>query len=151
MRIHDLKSSPKSIKKRKRVGRGEGSGHGKTSGRGHKGQKARSGAGVKPGFEGGQMPLARRIPKLRGYGNRSLHRIDYQIVNVKSLNMFRNDEVITPKLLYKKGLIKKLDKPVKVLGDGNLEKKVTVKAQFFSRSAKKKIENIGGKVEVLNA
>ena len=150
MRIHNLKSSPKSTKKRKRVGRGEGSGHGKTSGRGHKGQKARSGSSIKPGFEGGQMPLHRRIPKLRGYGNRSLHRMVYQIVNVESLNLFKNGQTITNKLLYKEGLIKKLDRPVKILGNGNLDKKLTVKTQAFSKSAREKIENKEGKVEVLN-
>lgn len=151
MRIHDLRSSPKSRKSRKRVGRGESSGHGKTSGRGHKGQKARSGSSIKPGFEGGQMPLHRRLPKLRGYGNRSRHRINYQIVNVKSLNIFKDDEEITPKLLHEIGLVKKLNKPIKILGDGNLEKKVIVKAHAFTKSAREKIEKKGGKVEMLNA
>ncbi|RKD34131.1 50S ribosomal protein L15 [Thermohalobacter berrensis] len=147
MKLHELRPNDGSTKNRKRVGRGHGSGLGKTSGKGHKGQNARSGGGVRPGFEGGQMPLHRRLPK-RGFNN-SRFATEYVIVNIKDLNVFENDTEVTPELLKENGLIKNMKDGVKILGDGELEKKLTVKAHKFSKSAVEKIESAGGKVEVI--
>ncbi|ADL42166.1 ribosomal protein L15 [Caldicellulosiruptor obsidiansis OB47] len=147
MKLYELKPAPGSKKSRKRVGRGESSGHGKTSTRGHKGQWARSGGGVRPGFEGGQMPLTRRIPK-RGFKN--INKKVYTEVNVEKLERFDNDTVITPELLLKERVISKIEKDgVKILGRGELTKRLTVKVQKVSEGARKKIEAAGGKVEVI--
>lgn len=146
MNLSELKSPAGSNKNKKRVGRGIGSGHGKTSTRGHKGQKARSGGGVRPGFEGGQMPLQRRIPK-RGFNN--IFRKEYVIINVKDLNRFEDGTEVTPELLLQAGLIKSLKDEVKVLGDGDLEKKLVVKVHKVSQQAQDKVAARGGKVEVI--
>ncbi|MBO8158058.1 50S ribosomal protein L15 [Thermosyntropha sp.] len=146
MRLDELKSPAGANKRPKRVGRGPGSGHGKTSTRGHKGQKARSGGGVRPGFEGGQMPLQRRIPK-RGFTN--IFKKEYAIVNVKDLNVFEDGTEITPELLISRGLIKSVKDGVKILGDGELEKKLVVRAHKVSKQAEEKINARGGKVEVI--
>ncbi|NSL52573.1 50S ribosomal protein L15 [Calidifontibacillus erzurumensis] len=146
MKLHELKPAVGSRKERNRVGRGMGSGNGKTSGRGHKGQKARSGGGVRLGFEGGQMPLFQRLPK-RGFTN--INRKEYAIVNVETLNRFENGTEVTPELLLETGVVSKLKSGVKVLGNGKLEKNLTVKAHKFSASAKEAIEAAGGKTEVV--
>jgi large subunit ribosomal protein L15 len=146
MRLHDLRPAAGSTKNRKRVGRGTGSGLGTTAGRGMNGQNSRSGGGVRPGFEGGQMPLFRRLPK-RGFTNRN--KKQWAIVNVEALNAFENETVITPELLIESGHVKKLNDGLKILGDGNLEKKLTVKANKFTQSAISKIEAAGGKAEVI--
>ncbi|EOD01009.1 50S ribosomal protein L15 [Caldisalinibacter kiritimatiensis] len=146
MKLHELRPSEGSIKKGKRVGRGRASGLGKTSGRGQDGQNSRSGGGVRPGFEGGQMPLYRRLPK-RGFTN--IFAKKYTVVNVKDLNRFEDETEVTPELLKEAGIIKKLQDGVKILGDGELSKKLTVKAHKFSSSAVEKIEANGGKVEVI--
>ena len=145
MNLADLAPAPGSRKKRKRVGRGPGSGHGKTSCRGHKGQNSRSGGGVKPGFEGGQMPLQRRLPK-RGFTN--IFQKTFSIVNVGSLEKLEESE-ITPEVLIKQGLVRKIQDGVKILGTGELTKSVTVKAHAFSASAKEKIEKARGTAEVI--
>ena len=147
MRIHDLKPAPGSVKKRKRVGRGHGSGYGKTSGRGHKGQLSRSGGGKGPGFEGGQNPLVRRIPKLPGFINH--WRIEYATVNVSKLARFADGTEVNAELLAGEWIIRKADMPLKVLGDGELEKKLIVKAAAFTATAKEKIEKAGGVAEVI--
>lgn len=146
MKLHELKSPPGANKRTKRVGRGPGSGHGKTSTRGHKGQKARSGGGVRLGFEGGQMPLQRRIPK-RGFTN--IFKKEYAIINVKDLNVFEDGTEVTPELLIANGLIKSVKDGVKILGDGDLDKKLTVKAHKISKQAEEKVTAKGGKVEVI--
>ncbi|GAQ24676.1 MULTISPECIES: 50S ribosomal protein L15 [Tepidanaerobacter] len=146
MRLHDLYPAEGVNKKSKRVGRGIGSGHGKTSTRGHKGQNARSGGGVRPGFEGGQMPLYRRIPK-RGFNN--IFKKEISVVNVEDLNVFEENTKVTPELLIEKGIIKKVKDGVKVLGNGDLKVKVDVQANAFSKSAQEKIEALGGKAEVI--
>ncbi|MCF6465281.1 50S ribosomal protein L15 [Clostridium sp. Cult2] len=149
MKLNDLRPQiGGGTKKRKRVGRGIGSGYGKTSGKGHKGQKSRSGGGVRPGFEGGQMPLIRRLPK-RGFTN--IFAKEYAIINVEDLNKFEDNTVITPEFLINEGVIKrgKAIDGVKVLGDGDINKKLTVKAHKFSKTAAEKIEAAGGKVEVI--
>ncbi len=147
MKLDELKSPPGSIKRIKRVGRGMGSGHGKTSTRGHKGQKSRSGGGIRPGFEGGQMPLQRRIPK-RGFTN--IFKTDYAIVNVKDLNVFEDGTIITPELLVNQGIIKKVKSGgVKVLGNGELQRKLIVKANKISKQAAGKIADLGGEIEVI--
>ncbi|HHX75082.1 MAG: 50S ribosomal protein L15 [Firmicutes bacterium] len=146
MRLHDLKSPEGARTGKKRVGRGIGSGHGKTSGAGHKGQKARSGGGVRPGFEGGQMPLQRAVPK-RGFTN--IFKKEYNEVNVARLNVFADGTEVTPALLKQQGLIKSMKDGVRILGAGELEKQLTVKAQGFSKTAVEKIEKAGGKVEVI--
>jgi len=133
-------------KRKKRVGRGPGSGHGKTSTRGHKGQMSRSGAKKRPWFEGGQMPLQRRVPK-RGFTN--IFKKEYQIVNMSSLSKCKKEEPITPEVLKNLGLIKKGKEPVKILGEGELSSPLTVFANAFSKKAKEKIEASGGKAEVL--
>ncbi|KEF36499.1 LSU ribosomal protein L15P [Schinkia azotoformans MEV2011] len=146
MKLHELKPAEGSRKERNRVGRGMASGNGKTSGRGHKGQGARSGGGVRPGFEGGQMPLFQRLPK-RGFTN--INRKDYTIVNVETLNRFENGTEVTPELLLETGVVSKLNSGVKILGNGKLEKNLTVKAHKFSSAAKEAIEAAGGKTEVV--
>ena len=130
----------------KRIGRGAGSGNGKTSGKGHKGQKARAGRGMRPGFEGGQMPLQRRVPK-RGFNN--VFRTEYNVVNLSALNQFEDGATVDIQALMDKGLVKGLKDGVKVLGNGELTRKLTVSANAFSKSAKEKIEAAGGKAEVL--
>ncbi|HEY5502964.1 MAG TPA: 50S ribosomal protein L15 [Candidatus Anoxymicrobiaceae bacterium] len=148
MSLHNLKPAPGSRTDRKRIGRGMGSGHGKTSGRGHKGQNARSGSGTRVGFEGGQMPLYRRVPKLGGFTPRN--RKVYAIVNVSDLEeRFDEASVVDPASLAACGLIKKERENVKILGDGELKKNLTVKAHAFTRSAREKIESAGGKAEVI--
>ncbi|WP_217588939.1 50S ribosomal protein L15 [Lentibacillus saliphilus] len=146
MKLHELKAAEGSRKTRNRVGRGMSSGNGKTSGRGHKGQKARSGGGTRPGFEGGQLPLFQRLPK-RGFTN--IHRKEFAIVNLDALNRFEDGTEITPELLLEEGVVSKLKSGIKVLGNGTVEKKVTVKAHKFSASAKQAIEAAGGKTEVI--
>lgn len=146
MKLHDLYPAEGANKKSKRVGRGIGSGHGKTSTRGHKGQNARSGGGVRPGFEGGQMPLYRRIPK-RGFNN--IFKKEISVLNVEDLNVFEENTKVTPELLIEKGIIKKVKDGVKVLGNGDLKVKIDVQANAFSKSAQEKIEALGGKAEVI--
>ncbi|MED4989732.1 MULTISPECIES: 50S ribosomal protein L15 [Parageobacillus] len=146
MKLHELQPAPGSRKERTRVGRGIGSGKGKTSGRGQKGQNARSGGGVRLGFEGGQTPLFRRLPK-RGFTN--INRKEYTIVNLDKLNRFEDGTEVTPELLLETGVISKLKSGVKILGKGQIEKKLTVKAHKFSASAKEAIEAAGGKTEVI--
>ncbi|MFU0799772.1 MAG: 50S ribosomal protein L15 [Xylanivirga thermophila] len=146
MKIHELKPAEGAVVSPKRVGRGTGSGLGKTSGRGHKGQKARSGGGVRPGFEGGQMPLSRRLPK-RGFTN--IFAKVYSEVNLAQLEVFEEGTVVTPDLLVEKGIIKKLNDGVKILGDGEISKKLIVRAHKFSKTAQQKIEAVGGKAEVM--
>lgn len=146
MKLHELKPSEGSRKVRNRVGRGIGSGNGKTSGKGHKGQNARSGGGVRPGFEGGQMPLFQRLPK-RGFTN--INRKDYAVINLDRLNSFDEGTEVTPELLLETGAISKLKAGVKILGNGKLENKLTVKANKFSASAKEAIEAAGGTAEVI--
>ena len=146
MYIHELSPAEGSKKDVKRVGRGHGSGWGKTSGKGHKGQNARSGGGVRPGFEGGQMPLARRIPK-RGFNN--IFAAKMATVNVSSLEIFKEGTEVDAELLLASGLVSKIDNGVKILGNGELTKNLTVKADAFFASAKEKIEKAGGKAEVM--
>ena len=145
MKLHELSPAVGSAKEAKRIGRGHGSGNGKTAGKGHKGQKARSGRGMQIGFEGGQMPLQRRVPK-RGFNN--IFATRYAIINVSDLNAFDNNAVVDTEALRAKGLVNKAEYGVKVLGNGELSKAVTVKAAAFSASAKAKIEAAGGKAEV---
>ena len=146
MKLHELKPAEGSRKTRNRVGRGIGSGNGKTAGKGHKGQNARSGGGVRPGFEGGQTPLFQRLPK-RGFTN--INRKDFAIVNLESLNRFEDGTEVTPELLLETGIVSNVKSGVKILGNGQLEKKLTVKANKFSASAKEAIESAGGSVEVI--
>ena len=147
MKLHELSKVEGSTHRRKVVGRGPGSGHGKTSGRGEKGQKARSGGGVHMWFEGGQTPLYKRLPR-RGFSN-ARFATKYAVVNVSDLNRFKDGEVVTPELLIESGLVKKELDGIKVLGNGELTKKLTVKADKFSSTAKAKIENVGGTTEVI--
>jgi len=146
MRIEDIRPAEGSTKNKKRVGRGVGSGHGKTSCKGHKGQKARSGGTKGAGFEGGQMPLQRRIPK-RGFTN--IFKKEYAIINLDTLDAMKDDAVITPELLIEKGVIKKSKDGLKVLANGSIQRPVTIKAHAFSTSAAAKIEAAGGKTEVI--
>ncbi|RXT05349.1 50S ribosomal protein L15 [Ammoniphilus sp. CFH 90114] len=146
MKLHELKPAEGSRKERKRVGRGTSSGWGKTAGRGHKGQKARSGGGVRPGFEGGQNPLYRRLPK-RGFTNPN--RVEYAEVNLDRLNRFEANTEVTPEILLETGVISSLKDGVKILGNGELTVALTVKANKFSQSAIEKIEAAGGKTEVI--
>lgn len=146
MKLHELYPAPGSVKQSKRIGRGHGSGQGKTAGKGHKGQKARSGGSIRPGFEGGQTSLARRIPK-RGFNN--IFRTEYAIVNVSDLEKFTDGTVVDTELLKASGLVKKELDGVKILGNGELTKNLTVKAAKFSAAAKEKIEKAGGKAEVM--
>jgi large subunit ribosomal protein L15 len=148
MKLHDLRPPEGATKKRKRVGRGRSAGQGKTAGRGTKGQGARAGGGKRAYFEGGQLPLVRRLPYKRGFTN--IFRIEYQEVNVDQLDeRFRKGARVTPESLAKVGLVRDADKPVVVLGRGDLEKSFTVHAHRFSKSAREKIEAVGGSVEVL--
>ena len=146
MKLHDLKPAEGARKDKTRIGRGTGSGCGKTSGRGHKGQKSRSGGGVRPGFEGGQMPIYRRLPK-RGFKN--IWRKNYAEVNVSSLNIFEDGSVVDAVALVETGILKNVLDGVRILGDGELTKKLTVKAQGFTKSAIAKIEAAGGSHEVI--
>lgn len=146
MKLHDLTAVPGSTKESKRIGRGHGSGQGKTAGKGHKGQKARAGKGFRPGFEGGQMPLQRRIPK-RGFVN--VFAKEIHAINVGSLNRFEDGSVVDTQALLEAGLLKKCCDGVKILSNGTLNKKLTVKANAFSEAAKQKIEAAGGKAEVI--
>ncbi len=147
MKIEDLKPAKGSRRKSKRVGRGPGSGHGKTSCKGHKGQKSRSGGTKGPGFEGGQMPLQRRIPK-RGFSNHPFRK-EFAVINLKVISAIEGAETITPELLLERGIIKDFKSGLKVLGDGDLARPVTVKAHAFSSSAREKIISSGGKAEVI--
>lgn len=146
MRLNDLRPAPKSIKKPKRVGRGCGSGHGLTSCRGANGQNSRSGGGVKANFEGGQMPLYRRVPK-RGFTN--IFKKNFSIVNLERLNIFKDGDIITPQRLIDEGIVKKIGDGVKILAKGSLNKKLTIKANKFSQKAVEEIESAGGKIEVI--
>ena len=146
MKLSELSPAPGSVKETKRKGRGIGTGNGKTAGRGHKGQKARSGGGVRVGFEGGQMPLARRIPK-RGFHNIFAKPLEF--VNVSELNVFEDGAAVTVESLLDAGILSKCRYGVKILGNGELKKKLTVSANAFSQTAKEKIEAAGGKAEVL--
>ena len=145
MKLHDLKPAEGATTARKRLGRGIGSGLGKTSGKGHKGAKARSGGGKRPGFEGGQMPLTMRLPK-RGFTNK--WRVEYATVNVERLNIFEDGAVVSPVELIQAGILKNVQDGVKILGNGEITRKLTVQANKFTASAKEKIEAAGGKVEV---
>ena len=149
MKLHELSPAEGSVKENFRKGRGPGSGNGKTAGKGHKGQNARSGGGVRPGFEGGQLPLYRKLPK-RGFHNKFAK--EYAIVNVEDLNKFENGEIVDFAALLAKGIVRKgpnqLD-GIKILGEGELTKSLTVKAAVFSATAKEKIEAAGGKTEVI--
>ena len=147
MKLHELSPAEGSTKERFRKGRGAGSGNGKTAGKGHKGQNARSGGGVRPGFEGGQLPLYRKLPK-RGFNNFRFGK-KYAVINVQSLNKFNDGEVVDFAALLTAGIINNVFDGVKVLGEGELTKKLTVKAAVFSASAKEKIEAVGGKTEVV--
>ena len=146
MKLHDLKPAVGATTAPKRLGRGTGSGLGKTSGKGHKGAKARSGGGKRPGFEGGQMPLTMRLPK-RGFTNK--WRVEYATVNVERLNIFEDGATVTPVELVESGILKNVQDGVKILGNGEITKKLTVKVNAFSESAKAKIEAAGGKAEVI--
>lgn len=147
MKLHELSPAPGSVSTSKRLGRGIGSGLGKTSGKGHKGQNARSGGGVRPGFEGGQMPLLRRSPK-RGFTNNWSK--EYTTINVSDLNNLKEGTVVTAEMLKSKGIISKIEAyGLKVLGNGNLDKKLTVKAAKFTKSAAEKISKAGGSIEVV--
>ncbi|MBU9710788.1 50S ribosomal protein L15 [Evansella tamaricis] len=146
MKLHELKPAEGSRKVRNRVGRGIGSGNGKTAGRGHKGQNSRSGGGVRPGFEGGQMPIFRRLPK-RGFTNPT--RVEYAVVNLETLNRFEDGTEVTPERLIETGVVKNEKDGIKILGNGTLERKLTVKAHKFSTTAKEAIEAAGGTTEVV--
>ena len=147
MKLHELKKNEGATFRKKIVGRGSGSGLGKTSGRGQKGQNARSGGGVSPVFEGGQLPLYRRLPK-RGFSNHDFKTV-YAVINVSDLNVFNDGDVVTPALLKERGIVKKQLNGIKVLGNGTLEKKLTIQAHRFSSSALRKIEESGSKAEVI--
>jgi len=146
MKLHELSPAPGSVRDVKRIGRGHGSGNGKTAGKGHKGQKARAGRGIRAGFEGGQMPLHRRIPK-RGFNN--IFATPYTAINVAILNRFEDGAVVNTEALLNAGIIKKAPYGVKILGNGKIEKSLTVQVAAFSDSAKAKIEAAGGKAEVI--
>lgn len=146
MKLHELEPAAGSRKERNRVGRGMATGNGKTSGRGHKGQNSRSGGGVRPGFEGGQNPLFRRLPK-RGFTN--INRKEFAIVNLDTLNRFEDGTEVTPALLVESGVVGNEKSGIKILGNGSLDKKLSIKAHKFSASAKEAIENAGGNTEVI--
>lgn len=146
MKLHELSPAPGATKAPKRIGRGHGSGQGKTAGKGHKGQKARAGRGMRPGFEGGQMPLQRRIPK-RGFNN--IFAKEIVAVNVGSLDAFKNGATVNAEALLAAGIVKKTGDGIKILGNGNITKSLTVQATAFSEGAKQKIEAAGGKAEVI--
>jgi large subunit ribosomal protein L15 len=147
MKLHELEKNIGAKHSKKRVGRGSGSGLGKTSGRGQKGQKARSGGSINPVFEGGQLPLYRRLPK-RGFSNYPFKK-EYAVINLSDLNVFEDGTVVTPALLKEKGIVKKQLSGIKVLGEGQLDKKITVQAHKFSKSALDKINESGSKAEVI--
>lgn len=147
MKLHDLKPAPGSRRERKRVGRGTGSGTGKTAGRGTKGQNSRTGGGVRPGFEGGQNPIYRRMPFKRGF--RNPRKVQYEVLNLRQISELELTSPITPESLYERGVINKQDAPIKVLGDGDVSEAYTVRAHKFSTSAREKIEAAGGTVEVI--
>ena len=147
MKLHELSPAEGSVKASFRKGRGAGSGNGKTAGKGHKGQNARSGGGVRPGFEGGQLPLYRKLPK-RGFNNSRFGK-QYTVINVEYLNKFNDGDVVDSAALLVAGVIDSVMDGVKILGEGELTKKLTVKAKVFSASAKEKIEAVGGKTEVV--
>ncbi len=147
MKLHTITPAEGAIKARKRVGRGPGSGTGKTAGRGENGQNSRSGGGVRVGFEGGQTPLFRRLPK-RGFSNARFKKV-YEVINLDDLNRFEDGAEVNPEILKEMGLVKKAIDGIKVLGNGTLKKKLNVKANKFSLSAKKQIEDLGGKAEVI--
>ena len=147
MKLHELSPAEGSVKASFRKGRGAGSGNGKTAGKGHKGQNARSGGGVRPGFEGGQLPLYRKLPK-RGFNNARFGK-QYTVINVEALNKFNDGDVVDSAALLLNGMIDSVNDGVKILGEGELTKKLTVKAKVFSASAKEKIEAVGGKTEVV--
>ncbi len=146
MKLNELKAPVGSRTRKRRLGRGQGSGRGKTSGKGHKGQLARSGGHIRPGFEGGQMPLQRKLP-VRGFTNVSQK--EYTVVNIDALSDFPENTVITPRLLKEVGIIKKTRDGVKILGNGELDKSLVVKAHHFSKSAEAKIKEAGGRAEVI--
>ena len=146
MNLHDLTPARGAKKKRKRIGRGPGSGHGKTATKGHKGLLARSGGGKRPGFEGGQMPLIRRLPK---FGFTNPFRVEYAIVNIKSFDGWSGSETVTPQAMVEAGLVKKKTLPIKILGNGALNKSLVIQAHKFSKSAESKIQAAGGRVEVI--
>jgi large subunit ribosomal protein L15 len=146
MNLHELTPARGAKKRRKRIGRGPGSGHGKTATKGHKGLLARSGGGKRPGFEGGQMPLVRRLPKF-GFTNPS--RVEYSIVNLTSFSDWTGSETITPQVMVDAGLVKRKKRPIKILGNGELKKPLVVQAHKFSKSAEVKIQAAGGRVEVI--
>lgn len=146
MNLHELSPAAGSTKESKRIGRGHGSGQGKTAGKGHKGQKARSGGSIRPGFEGGQMPLQRRIPK-RGFNN--IFAKNIVAINVSALEVFDNDAEVTAQAIIEKGIVNKEYDGIKILGNGTLTKKLNVKVAAYSESAKQKIEAAGGKAEVI--
>ena len=145
MRQDELSPAPGSKKSRKRVGRGDGSGHGTYSGRGSKGQKVRSGYRMKPGFEGGQLPLIKRLPRQRGFVN--IFRTEYSVINIDKLNIFESGSEVTPERLVAAGVVKSLRHPIKILAEGDISHPLLVKANRFSAAAKAKIEAAGGKVE----
>ena len=146
MKMHELSPAFGSTKEAKRIGRGHGSGNGKTAGKGHKGQKARAGHGMRPGFEGGQMPLQRRIPK-RGFNN--IFAVEWIAINLSALEVFEDGATVDAAALADKGIVKKASLPIKVLANGKLTKKLTVKANAFSAAAAEKINSVGGKAEVI--
>lgn len=142
---HTVKPAPGARHSRKRVGRGDGSGHGTYSGRGLKGQKSRAGGGTRLGFEGGQLPIIKRLPRLRGFFN--IFRTEYSVVNVGKLNVFDANAEVTPQSLFEAGIIKSVQHPLKILGDGEIDRPLVVKANRFSATAKSKIEAAGGRAE----
>ena len=144
-----LAPHPGAKHKIKRIGRGLGSGHGRTAGKGSKGQKARAGYKVRPGFEGGQNPLTKRLPELRGFNN--IFRVEYSTINVSQLNRFETESEVTPQRLVAEGLIKSLKQPVKILGDGEIKKPLTIWANRFTQQARRKIESAGGKAEEIDS
>lgn len=145
--LNQLRPPPGAKRKRKRVGRGNASGHGTYAGRGMKGQKARAGPGIRPYFQGGQLPLTKRLPQKRGFTN--IFRTEYEIVGVGKLRAFEPGSVVDPQVLRQAGLVKSRQRPVKILGDGSLDRALTVRAHGFSASGRQKIEAVGGKVEVI--
>ncbi len=148
MKLNELKPAPGATRKRKRVGRGNGSGKGGTAGRGHKGQKSRSGSSIPAWFEGGQMPLVRRVPK-RGPRRIAHKRLNYDVINIKTLNIFEDELEVNPELLREAGIVKRKNALIKILGDGQLDKRLEVRAHRFSKSAIEKIEANGGTAEVI--
>lgn len=149
MRQNELAPSPGAKRSSKRIGRGLGSGHGRTAGKGTKGQKARAGYKMRPGFEGGQNPLTKRLPEQRGFTN--IFRIEYATINVGRLNRFEAESEVTPQQLVAEGLVKSLKHPIKILGDGELQKPLTVRANKFTQPARRKIEAAGGKAEEISS